>query len=121
MSIVNSNIQVSDLYYYITSNQENLNIKTLVGSSLYDAKYRKRIIIAPSVTIGSNSTSSAALIIPSTATGGEVVVDNYGSIQGAGGPIGNNGGDAILAQALDYPTISGKKKVLVIMTCIRSR
>lgn len=101
MSIVNSNIQVSDLYYYITSNQLNLNIKTLVGSTLYDAKYRKRVIIAPGVTIGSNSTSTAALIIPTTATGGEIVVDNYGSIQGAGGAAnGGTGGDAILAQAL---------------------
>lgn len=101
MSIVNSLIQTSDLYYYITSNQLNLNIKTLVGSTLYDAKYRKRVIIAPGVTIGSNSTSTAALIIPTTTTGGEIVVDNYGSIQGAGGAANSGtGGDAILAQAI---------------------
>lgn len=101
MSIVNANIQVSDLYYYITSNQENLNLKNIIGSTLYDAKYRKRIIIDSAVTIGSNSTSTAALIIPSTATGGEIVIDNYGSIQGAGGAVnGGTGGDAILAQAL---------------------
>jgi hypothetical protein len=101
MSIVQSWVQTSDLFYRISSNQENLNLKTLIGNTLYDAKYRKRIIIDSGVTIGSNSTGSAALIIPSTATGGEIIIDNYGSIQGAGGAAnGGTGGDAILAQAL---------------------
>jgi len=98
MSIIQSWIQTSDQFYRISSPQVNLNMRTFIGSNLYDAKYRKRVIIDSGVIIGSNSTAVAALQIPS-ALGGDLIIDNYGSIQGAGGPAGNTGGDAILAQA----------------------
>lgn len=99
MSIIQSLTHSGDLFFYVNSSQVNLNLKTLIGTTLYDAKYRKRIIINSGVTIGSNSVSTAALVVPATATGGEVIIDNYGSIQGAGGAANSgNGGDAILVQ-----------------------
>jgi hypothetical protein len=98
MSIIQTIVQTSDLFFELTSNQENLDIRTLIGNTLYNANYRKRVIIPSSVTVGSPSTGAAAMQIP-TGLGGELVIDNYGSIQGAGGAAGGTGGDAILAQS----------------------
>lgn len=100
MSIIQTIVQTSDLFFEITSNQENLDIRTLIGNTLYNSGYRKRVIIPSSVTVGSPSTGAAAIQIP-TGLGGELVIDNYGSIQGAGGGGGGGtGGDAILAQSV---------------------
>lgn len=99
MSIIQTIVQTSDLFFEITSNQENLDIRTLIGNTLYNANYRKRVIIPSAVTVGSPSTGAAAIQIPS-GLGGELVIDNYGSIQGAGGAAGGTGGDAILAQSV---------------------
>lgn len=96
--IIQTLIQASDLFFEITSNQTNLDIRTLIGDTLFNAEYRKRVLIPSAVTIGSPSTANAALKIP-TGLGGSLFIDNYGSIQGAGGAAGGAGGDAILAQS----------------------
>lgn len=98
MSFIQNFFQTSDLFFEITSNKENLDLKTEIGDTLYNAGYRKRVIIPSSVTVGSATTTNAALKVPS-GLGGQLYIDNYGSIQGAGGPAGSNGGDAILAQS----------------------
>lgn len=99
MSIIQTIIQTSDLFFELTTNQTNLDIRTLIGNTLYNANYRKRVIIPSAVTVGSPSTTNAAIVIP-TGLGGELVIDNYGSIQGAGGAAGGTGGDAIFAQSM---------------------
>jgi hypothetical protein len=100
MSNIQSFFQTSDLFIEINSNRENLDLKTEIGETLYNSSHTKRVIIPSSVTLGSTSTANAALRIPSGA-GGRVLIDNYGSIQGAGGAAGaGTGGDAILAQSV---------------------
>lgn len=99
MSNIQSFFQTSDLFIEINSNRENLDLKTEIGETLYNSAHTKRVIIPSSVTLGSTSTANAALKLPSGA-GGRILVDNYGSIQGAGGAAGGgDGGDAILAQS----------------------
>jgi len=81
---------------YTASNGTNLNASTAFGSSWTD-NVPKELIIPSGVTIGSSSTGTAALLLP-TGMGGTLTIKNSGSIEGAGGAVGSNGGDAILAQ-----------------------
>jgi hypothetical protein len=98
-NIIQSFFQTSDLFFDIGSNRENLDLKTEIGETLYNSDYVKRVIIPSEVTVGSATTTSAALKIPE-GLGGRLLIDNYGSIQGAGGAAGGGtGGDAILAQS----------------------
>lgn len=99
MSVLHSLPPVSDHFYVLPSNTEQLNVETLVGSLIYTANITKRIIIPSGIIVGSASTATAALTIPSGGQG-RIIIENYGEIQGAGGPAGGNGGDAILAQSL---------------------
>lgn len=89
----------SELVHHITTNQENLNLQTLFGSSKYSSGINKRVIIASGVTIGATSTANYALNIPS-GFGGRLVLVNEGSILAAGGAAnGGTGGNAINAGA----------------------
>ena len=89
----------SELVHHITTNQENLNLQTLFGSSKYSAGINKRIIVASGVTIGATSTGNYALNIPS-GFGGRILLVNQGSILGAGGAANSGtGGNAINAGA----------------------
>ena len=81
---------------YTASNGTNLNASTAFGSSWTD-NVPKELIIPSGVTIGSSSTGTAALILP-TGMGGTLTIKNSGSVQGAGGAVGATGGDAILVQ-----------------------
>ena len=76
----------------------NLNLLTFFGSSWADG-VPKQLIIPNGVIIGSNSTSTASLILPA-GMGGTLEIINSGSIQGAGGSAnGGTGGTAILVQS----------------------
>lgn len=81
---------------YTASTGTNLNASTAFGSSWTD-NVPKELIIPSGVTLGSSSTGTAALILP-TGMGGSLTIKNSGSIEGAGGSAGADGGDAILAQ-----------------------
>lgn len=81
---------------YTASSGTNLNASTAFGSSWAD-NVPKELIIPSGVTLGSSSTGTAALILP-TGMGGTLTIKNSGAIQGAGGSAGSTGGDAILAQ-----------------------
>lgn len=98
MSNVQSFINSSDLFFDINTNRENLDLKTEIGEDLYYSKCTKRVVIPSSVTVGSATTSNPALKVPSGA-GGKLFIDNYGSIQGAGGAAGSPGGDAVQAES----------------------
>ena len=91
-----------ELIAIVSATTTNLNASTLFGAN-YGAGVAKRLIINPGVTVGGTSAGTPALTIPSGLTG-SLIIDNYGSIQGAGGVagtagVGGVGGDAILAQS----------------------
>lgn len=99
MSLTSLITSSSSLVYHITSNQENLNLQTLFGTSKYQAKIDKRIIIASGVTLGATTTGNYALNMPS-GFGGRLILVNEGSILGAGGAAnGGTGGNCINAGA----------------------
>lgn len=79
------------------SNGTNVSAQSLFGSSWTD-NVPKELIIPSGVTLGATSTSNFALTIEGTLVG-TLTVKNSGSIQGAGGAAGANGGDAIDANA----------------------
>jgi hypothetical protein len=87
----------TEVVVYVNSNQTNLNLQTLFGSSIYTAGLNKKVVINSGVIIGATNTSNYALNIPSGFKGRMVVVNN-GSIQGAGGAANSGtGGNAIFA------------------------
>lgn len=89
----------SELVHHITTNQENLNLQSLFGSSKYSAGITKRVVIASGVTIGATNTSNYALDIPS-GFGGKIILVNQGSILAAGGAANSGtGGSALNAGA----------------------
>jgi|LakMenE01Jun11ns_1017448.scaffolds.fasta_scaffold9920906_3 hypothetical protein len=93
----------SELLLIISITTVDLNLQTAFnnafGITAWTSSIKKRVIINPGVIVGSSSASpfNYALTIP-TGLGGTLRVENYGSIQGAGGlPNGGNGGNAIFA------------------------
>ena len=84
------------------TNTENLNVRTLFEATSpgsWASSAPKRLVINSGVIVGSTNTSSYALNIPS-GFGGTVTIDNFGSIQGAGGAANSGtGGNAIFAGA----------------------
>jgi hypothetical protein len=77
---------------YVTSTTTNINAADYFGGD-WGRSVRKRLIINPGVVVGSTTTGLAALIIGGGVVGA-FVLENNGSIQGAGGAAGAaNGGD----------------------------
>lgn len=86
----------------IDVDSENLDLTTLLTTQQMISEFPKRIVIEAGVTIGSKSNTLFALKTGSM--NGELVIDNYGEIQGCGGRSGvngnpgTNGGGAILVE-----------------------
>lgn len=78
-----------------SSNATNQDASTVFGSD-YAVDYPKQIIINSGVELGATSTSNEALQI-NTGISGSISVTNNGTITGAGGAAGANGGDAFEA------------------------
>jgi hypothetical protein len=78
---------VNEIVVYITSTTTNVNVQTLF-EAIYPGSWAqntpKKLIINSGVVVGSPYTSQYALTVPSGASS-TVTIDNYGSIQGAGG------------------------------------
>lgn len=81
--------------YTFTSTATNQNASDLFGDD-YAVDYPKEIIIDSGVELGATSTSEEALQIDSGASGA-IYVTNNGTLTGAGGPAGSDGGDAFEA------------------------
>jgi hypothetical protein len=79
------------------SSGTNVSAASLFGSN-WTTDVPKELIIPSGVTLGATSTSNFALTIENNLAG-TLTVKNSGSIQGAGGSVGANGGDAIDANA----------------------
>ena len=91
-----------DLIAVVSATTTTLNASTLFGPK-YSQSVSKRLIIQSGVTVGSTNPSTPALLIPAGLSG-QLIVENLGSIQGAGGSagaagVGGTGGDAIYSQA----------------------
>ena len=91
-----------EIVKYITSNTTNADAQSYFGSTDWTRSVRKRLVINGGVVVGSTNPSAAALIITAGVVGA-FVLENNGSIQGAGGlggvangGNGGRGGNAII-------------------------
>ena len=71
----------------------NQSADTIFGDD-FEVNYPKQLVVGSGDTIGSTSTSNAALTIESNGVG-SITVTNEGSIEGAGGAAGTAGGNAL--------------------------
>ena len=71
----------------------NQSADTIFGDD-FEVDYPKQLVVGSGDTIGSTSTSNAALTIESNGVG-SITVTNEGSIEGAGGAAGAAGGNAL--------------------------
>ena len=71
----------------------NQSADTIFGDD-FEVNYPKQLVVGSGDTIGSTSTSNAALTIESNGVG-SISVTNNGSIEGAGGAAGAAGGNAL--------------------------
>jgi hypothetical protein len=91
-----------EIVKYITSNTTNADAQSYFGSTDWTRSVRKRLIVNGGVVVGSTNPSAAALSITAGVVGA-FVLENNGSIQGAGGlggvangGNGGKGGNAII-------------------------
>lgn len=91
-------VYAAEVVVTITANTNSIILQNLFSPSDWTDLKRKRIEIAPGVIVGSTSSGVAAI---RTGTGGvgEIVLNNAGSIHGAGGAANSGaGGAAIFVQ-----------------------
>ena len=81
--------------YTFSATATNQTASTLFGDDYADT-YPKEIVINSGVEIGATATNDHALDID-TGNGGTITVTNNGTISGAGGAAGSDGGDALKA------------------------
>ena len=91
-----------EIVKYITANTTNADAQSYFGSTDWTRSVRKRLVINGGVVVGSTNPSAAALSITAGVVGA-FVLENNGSIQGAGGlggvangGNGGKGGNAII-------------------------
>lgn len=78
-----------------TSGATDQNASTIFGDD-FDVNYPKNIVINSGVELGATSTSEEALEVPSGGAG-TITITNNGTLSGAGGAVGADGGDAFEA------------------------
>ena len=76
-----------------SSTATNQSADSVFGDD-FEVNYPKQLVVGSGDTIGSTSTSNAALTIESNGVG-SITVTNEGSIEGAGGAAGAAGGNAL--------------------------
>ena len=76
-----------------SSTATNQSADSVFGDD-FEVDYPKQIVVDSSQTVGSTSTSNAALTIESNGVG-SISITNNGSIEGAGGAAGAAGGNAL--------------------------
>ena len=89
----------AEVVVHIAANANNVNLQTLFGSTDWaDAAKTKRVIVDPGVTVGSTSAATPSLRT-GTGRGKDLVIENKGTIAGAGGAAnGGAGGNALLVE-----------------------
>lgn len=81
--------------FTFTFGATNQNASTIFGDD-FDVDYPKNIVINSGVELGATSTSEEALEVPSGGAG-TITITNNGTLSGAGGAAGADGGDAFEA------------------------
>ena len=81
--------------YTFTATATDQSVATLFGDD-YDLDYPKNVVINSGVELGATSTTEEALEVPSGGAG-TITITNNGTLSGAGGAAGADGGDAFEA------------------------
>lgn len=81
--------------FTFTATATDQDASTLFGDD-FDLNYPKNIVINSGVELGATSTSEEALEVPSGGAG-TITITNNGTLSGAGGAAGSDGGDAFEA------------------------
>tara|TARA_B000000557_G_scaffold167211_1_gene135888 strand:+ start:2593 stop:3594 length:1002 start_codon:yes stop_codon:yes gene_type:complete len=92
ISVTNFRGAAKGFRFTFSSGATNQNAATLFGDD-YAVNYPKEIVINSGVELGATSTSEEALELPSGGVG-PITVTNNGTLSGAGGAAGEDGGDA---------------------------
>lgn len=89
----------AEVVVHIAANTTNVNLQSLFsGADWADTSRAKRVVIHSGVTVGSTSAATAAMLT-GTGRGNNLVIQNSGTIAGAGGAAnGGAGGHAINVQ-----------------------
>lgn len=89
----------AEVVVHIAANTNNVNLQSLFsGADWADAAKTKRVIVDPGVTVGSTAAGTAAMLT-GTGRGKDLVIENKGTIAGAGGAAnGGAGGHALNVQ-----------------------
>jgi hypothetical protein len=90
---------VNEIIRYITTTSTNVDASSYFTTDEWTSSTPKRLVVNSGVVVGATNTSNYALLIPS-GFGGSFILDNNGSILGAGGAANSGtGGNAIFAGA----------------------
>lgn len=92
ISVTNFRGTAKGFRFTFSSGATNQNAATLFGDD-YAVNYPKEIVINSGVELGATSTSEEALEVPS-GSAGSITITNNGTLSGAGGAAGQDGGDA---------------------------
>ncbi len=95
INMANFRSQAKGFRFTFSATATNQNASALFGSD-YGVNYPKEIVIDSGVELGATSTSEEALEIDSGGAG-TITVTNNGTLTGAGGAAGADGGDAFEA------------------------
>lgn len=89
----------AEVVVHIAANTTNVNLQSLFsGADWADTVKTKRVIVNTGVTVGSTSAGTAAMLT-GTGRGKDLIIENNGTIAGAGGTgNGGAGGNALLVQ-----------------------
>lgn len=100
---------VNEIIKTVTATTTNIDAATLFGSN-WGANVPKRLVINSGVTVGSTSVGAYALHC-GTGMGGTLIIDNYGSIQGAGGAANSGGGGHAIRAASSGISINNQGSI----------
>jgi hypothetical protein len=94
----------------IAANENAVNLHNKVGAP--SGAYSWRFLIEAGVTYGSTAPGTAAMSLGEFPVGSTVIVDNYGTIQGAGGVAGVGGSGGAGGNAINAMTAAAYTKTI---------
>lgn len=104
----------NEIVVVLGNRSTSLFLKSLFTTADWASNTRKRVVVPAGVEIGTNTNFAIAISATAdgqaTSFGGELIIDNFGTVSGLGGaPNSGGGGDAILANLLGR---SGQKLIV---------
>ena len=100
---------VKEISSFVTTNTTNRNASTIFGSN-FTANIPKRLVINSGVEVGASNLSNYAVLVPS-GMGGSLIIQNAGTLSGAGGDgsssgAGGAGGTAVYIASSNVTVIN---------------